>query len=123
MSEARKYEPIRYSFVPEEILELGEKLARECQLLADLEREKTQTAASVGARLKETYKRILELTTLVNNGYEIRQIECIELMENPRPGMKTIVRIDTNEAIRTEPMTMAEMQRSFDYPSEGDTPT
>lgn len=119
MTDHRLYESIRYVFTPDEIRELGEALAREAQTVFDLRAKKSTTAAAFGAQIKDADQRVADLTDRINNGYEMREVECMTLMETPRPGMKRIIRIDTNEAIRDEAMTAAEMQRSFGF-TEGD---
>jgi len=115
MTEGRIYEAIKYVFTRDEVTDLGAKLARECQQYADVEHEKAQAAAAFGAEMKAALGRVADLTQKINNGYELRNVECIVLMEVPRPGMKTLIRADTNEPLRSEPMTMAEMQSNFGF--------
>jgi len=116
MSERRLYEPIKYVFKPEEIRELGEALARENQNVYDLGEQKKTAMATFTATIKAANKRAAELTTKINNGYELREVECVAIMDTPRPGMKRIVRLDDPDVeIRTEAMTLQEMQSSFGF--------
>jgi hypothetical protein len=119
--ERRLYESVKYTFTLDEIRELGEALAREAQTVFDLRETKSSVVAEMSAQIKQANKRVADLTTRINNGYELREVECMVMMETPRPGMKRIIRIDNNEMIRDEPMTAAEMQGAFGF-TEGEDP-
>jgi len=119
MSDRRIYESLKYLFTPDEIRELGEALAREAQGVFDLKEKKASVSAALVAQIKEANGRVAELTVKINNGYELREVECMWLMEEPRPGMKRLIRADNNQHVRDEPMTQGEMQRSFGF-SEGE---
>jgi hypothetical protein len=116
--ETRLYEAIKYTFQKDEVRQLGESLARENQTVYDLRDQKKNLTAGITAQIKAAEKRASDLTTKVNNGYEMREVECLVLMETPRPGMKRIVRVDTNETVREIAMTAAEMQGSFGFKDE-----
>lgn len=118
MKESRLYESVKYHFSKDEIHDLGEALARENQTVYDHRARKKAVVAELTAQIEQAEARASDLTTKINNGYELREVECMVLMETPRPGMKRIVRIDTNEHLRDEPMTAQEMQSSFGF-SEG----
>lgn len=121
MSERRLYESIKYSFATDEILAFGEALAREAQIVIDLREQKSSTMAELTAQVKAANRRVAEIAEKINNGYEMREVECMAIMETPRPGMKRIIRLDTNESVRDEPMTLQEMQGSFGF-KEADSP-
>lgn len=120
--EKRLYESIKYTFSNTEIRELGEGLAREAQTVFDLKAEKKSLSAALTAKVEAANNRVADLTTKINNGYELREVECLVLMETPRAGMKRIIRIDNNETVREEAMTMAEMQRGFGFSDTGEGP-
>jgi hypothetical protein len=113
--ERRLYEAVKYTFTQDEVRELGEALARESQNVMDLHERKTSTLAAFTAQIKQGQGRMADLTRKINEGFELREVECIVMMETPRPGMKRVIRIDTNEMIRDEPMTAGEMQGSFGF--------
>ena len=115
----RQYESIKYTFDKTEILELGQALAREAQTVFDLREQKSSTAAELSGQIKIAEKRVGDLTDKINRGYELRETECLIMLEVPRPGMKRIIRIDTNEMVREEAMTAQEMQGSFGF-NEGE---
>jgi hypothetical protein len=123
MSDRRTFESIKYSFGPDELRQLGETLAREAQTVFDLREQKSAADAALTAQIKAANRRVADLAEKVNNGYELREVECLSLLETPRPGLKRIIRIDTHETVREEAMTMQEMQSSFGFsePAEGET--
>jgi hypothetical protein len=111
----RHYEEIRYDYTPDELRVLGLRLAQECQGMMDLEARKKEITAELGSQVKAAENRVSELTTRLNAGYEMREEEVLVVMDEPRPGMKSIVRISTNRPLREEAMTAAEMQRGFGF--------
>jgi hypothetical protein len=115
MPDRRLYESVKYTFSNDEIRELGEALAREAQTVFDLRERKSNVGAELAAQIKQAEGRVGALTDRINNGYELREVECMVMMETPRPGMKRIIRVDTNEPLRDEPMTAQEMQGSFGF--------
>ena len=89
----RLYESIKYPFTESEIRELGEALARENQSVYDLREQRKEVATNLGALVKAAEKRAADLTLKINNGYELRDIECMYILETPRPGMKRLIRL------------------------------
>lgn len=116
----RLTEKVRYTFSPDELRELGSMLAREDQGIRDLRDQKSAATAAISARIKEADRRASELAVKLNNGYELREVEVMAMLETPRPGMKRIIRPDTGEHLRDEPMTAEEMQSSFGFPEPGE---
>ncbi|HEY1242218.1 MAG TPA: hypothetical protein VGF16_16755 [Bryobacteraceae bacterium] len=116
--EKRTFEDVRYDFDETELLALGQELARVNQAQADLEREKKDASADFGARIKAVDARRSRLARKINEGFELRPVECVELLDAPRPGVKSIARSDTGQVIRTEAMTEEEQQRSLPFEVE-----
>lgn len=111
----RLHEQVRYIFSADELRELGSMLAREAQGIYDLRQQKLEASAAISARIKAADGRAAKLTEKINNGYELREVEVMQVLEEPRPGMKRIIRVDTGEHLRDEPMSAAEMQSSFGF--------
>lgn len=111
------YELCRYQFTPAELRTLGDQLARETQDHFSLKEQRTTIASNFAARLKESGRRLGDLSTKINSGYEMREMECIVIFNKPQNGIKTIVRVDTGEEVRTEVMTDAETQGEL-FPAE-----
>lgn len=114
-AEKRHYETLKFTFSADEIRELGQQLARETQGVYDLETRKKELDAELGASIKSANGRIADITKRLNNGYEMREIEVIVLFDEPKQGMKRIIRVDNNEHLRDEAMTFDEMQRGFGF--------
>jgi hypothetical protein len=104
------YESCRYTFTADELRDLGAKLAQENQDAIELNEMKASVMADFAARLKASAKRIAEYSQKVTSRYEMRDMECVVMLDTPRPGLKTIVRVDTGEERRTEGMTEDERQ-------------
>lgn len=111
----RQYEALKFTFGPTDIQDLGQKLARENQNVYDLESRKKEIDAEMAAQIKSANNRCSELTTKLNNGYEMREVEVLVLFDEPKQGIKRIVRVDNNEHLRDEAMTLEEMQRGFGF--------
>lgn len=111
----RQYEAVKFTFGPNDIQELGQALARENQIVYDLERRKKEVDAELGTQIKAANGRCEETTRKLNNGYEMREVEVLVMMDEPKSGIKRIIRADTNEHLRDEAMTLDEMQRGFGF--------
>jgi hypothetical protein len=120
----RQVEAVRYNFTLEEIRILGESLAREAQTVFTLREQKKEVSAALGSQITEANGRVASLTDKINQGYEMRDTECRTAMDTPRRGIKSIIRLDTGDAIREESMTAEEMQEAFRFedmpPAEDD---
>jgi hypothetical protein len=101
---------LRHDFTDKETLALGrelsEKLSERSQLEADLNRVK----GDFKARDAALEAKILSLRDKVNTRYELRTTKCEWRFDDPKPGFKTIYRLDSETPIETEPMTEAEKQ-------------
>lgn len=111
----RQFESVPYKFTREEIHQLGQDLARANQQIYDLRGEKVTAVASLGAAIKAAEKCAADLTTKINQKFEMRSVEVIAVMDRPKVGAKTIVRSDSGEELRTEAMTLEEQQASLDF--------
>jgi hypothetical protein len=116
----RIYREARYDFTQHEIRELGRDMAREAQGVYDARAQKIATVAELSALIKNAEKRVSDLAEKINCGYELRPVECIEILDSPRPGRKSVIRTDTQEVLEEEAMSEAERQDSFAFP-EGRT--
>jgi len=112
----RMYEALKFTFGPSDIQELGQQLARETQNVYDIENRKKEIDAELAAQIKAANGRVAETTKRLNNGYEMREVEVMVLMDEPKQGIKRIIRVDNNEHLRDEAMTLEEMQRGFGFP-------
>jgi hypothetical protein len=115
---ATQYESVEYRFTPEELRELGMDLGRANQTVYDLRSEKSSVVTSLGATIKSAEKHAAELTTKLNQKFEMREVEVVAEMDKPKPGLKTIYRTDTGDELRTVAMTLEEQQGTFRFDDE-----
>jgi len=118
MSEGRQYEDLRYPFTEQELLVMGQHLAALKQEQNKVRDQKKAAVAIFAGSLNELEKQMGELSQKIASGYELRPTEVMVLFDTPRVGAKRIIRIDTNETVREEPMTHSEMQGSFGFSFE-----
>lgn len=115
-------EQVKYTFTMEEKRILGETLAREAQDVFSLQTQKKEVTSSITARIDEAQGRVKITTDKINQGYELRDAECVVTFDVPRRGMKSYIRLDTHEAVREEPMTSDELQETFAFVVTEDAP-
>lgn len=113
--EKRMFDQVKYVFTDQEIQELGTELAQEVQAVFNLRADKKEKTTTLDAQIRTAEKRVADLTTRINIGSELRDVEVLVLLETPRPGLKRIIRLDTNEPLRDVPMTVEEMQSSLEF--------
>jgi hypothetical protein len=108
-------ELVEHRFKPEELQALGAELGRANQTIYDLRGERTSVATSLGASIKAAEKFAAELTTKLNQKFELREIEVIFKYNTPKLGLKTVYRADNDEEVRVAPMSPEEQQREFNF--------
>jgi hypothetical protein len=91
----------------------AEALARSLQERETLEEEKKAQAHELAERMDGINKSIKKGSITLQNGYEYRWISCKVLYNDPKPGEKTLVRMDTGEVVRVEDMSFAECQETL----------
>lgn len=111
----RQYESLRRYFTDTELATMHEQLVLEVGNVKELRATKTQTNATINAEIKSAEKNVWDLQEKLSTGFETLDVEVIAIMDSPAPGQKKIIRVDTNETIRTEPMTAKERQSSFGF--------
>jgi hypothetical protein len=118
MSE-RQYESIRRYFSAEELDALHEQLVVHVGEVRELRGQKTQANTIINAQIKTAEKTVWDTQEKLATGYESIDVEVLAVMDIPAPGQKTIIRADTSEKIRVEPMTAREKQQSFGFHEPG----
>jgi hypothetical protein len=123
MIEKRVVETCKYILSGAELRQAGEDLARATREAIACETDKKAAAAAYKARAEEAQSRCAALSLKITQGYEMRDLECVVYYQQPRAGLKQIVRPDTGEVLREEPMTQQEMQSEFVFdPGDGKKP-
>jgi hypothetical protein len=119
MGDGRQYEQVRRNFTEREMADMHEALVQRVGEVKDLRSEKTQANASLNAAIKGAEKGVFDLQEKLALGYEMVEVEVLAIMDRPVQGSKTIIRVDTGEDLRTEPMTAREKQQSFGFQEPG----
>ena len=115
----RQYESLRRYFEPKEIADMHEQLVQAVGEVKDLRTQKAQSTTTISAAIKTAETNVFSLQEKLVTGYETVDVEVIAVMDTPRPGMKKILRVDTNEVLREEPMSARERQQSFGFQEPG----
>ncbi len=99
-----------YHFTAEEMAQLSAHLVRNTQDLETVQDRKKQVMADFTAKIKAAEAEIFKAARLIGNGYEYRDVKCTAVYDEPRKGMKRVIRTDTGEVVGEEAMSGEEMQ-------------
>ena len=103
----------------DEVAMYGRQLAGVAESYDEVEERKADVAKDFKEQLQNLRGEIRRLARLVRTKKEKRTVSCGIAFHTPAVGAKTIVRIDTGEIVREEPMTEVEMQeRLFEDPPQ-----
>ena len=105
---------LRYVFKSDEKIDLGAKLGATLSEAAQIEADLDRIKGEFKGKTLAAQAQINSLRDKINSGYELRLIKCVIEMDNPKPGMASIFRTDTEECIETRDMTEAEKQGELD---------
>ncbi|MDD5699114.1 MAG: hypothetical protein PHH77_10905 [Victivallaceae bacterium] len=97
----------------DELVEMGRKLSKETQRRNSLEDEKKSVNSSLKASIDACNAEINRLGIIVSNGKEMREVECETRYNTPQNGIKSLIRMDTGEVIREQPMSSNERSDLF----------
>jgi hypothetical protein len=114
-----EYEQLRRYFTDTELAAMHEQLVVEVGSVKELRSQKTQANTAINASIKGTEKNVFDLQEKLSTGYEVIDVEVVWLMDTPAPGQKTVIRVDSSEKLRVEPMTLRERQQSFGFSEPG----
>lgn len=93
---------LRVLFTDAQRLELGKQLAEEHGVVAQTNADFDGIKASFKAKLTASEAKIVDLSNKVSNGYEMKPVPCQWQMDYPRPGVKTLFRLDGPEGAKGE---------------------
>ena len=110
---------LKVTFTREQRAEFALELARKTQHLGELDQQKKEVAAALKAQIEEEVAKQQKLARYVNDGYDFRDVEVHWMMNYPRNGQKTAVRLDTEETTGiVEAMTDQERQADLPFDDE-----
>ena len=106
---------LKYQFTHDEIHAKGIELARLSSEAISIENERKAVAAEFKAKIDTKEAEIGVLGNHINNGYEYRYIQCTEILNYPRTGIKTVKRNDNDEVVSELQMSPDEMQNEIEF--------
>lgn len=114
---------IEEKFTAEEKAEIAEQLACSVADLETIYGEKKESDAAFNARIKACDQKITELAKRYNKGCETAQIGCDIRYDQPEPGKKSYVRMDSGEVAQVIDMSWEEKQDTIQFPLTEAKPT
>jgi hypothetical protein len=109
---------LKYEFPDSEKLSMGKEMAELNRDINLLEDEKKAAMSSYKSRVDEKEARRTRLSNCIGDGFEFREIDCEIKYNNPKDGMKQVVRKDTQEVVEELSMTPEELQEELDFKEE-----
>ena len=104
-------ETLKHVLTDAEKLALGQKLAEANIEAEGAEAEKKSVTATLKAKCEGCIAKVSEISNRLSAGYEYRPVVCRVTFDDPEHGQKTTRRADNGETVKTEAMTLAEMQQ------------
>lgn len=104
MTEILTTRDLRYQYDEKEHVRLAEDLAHEITVLANAERLFGVAKAAHKEAVERMGSTIRDLSRRLSDGWEIRDVVCRLLPNEPEAGKRTIVRVDTGELVSIEDM-------------------
>lgn len=104
---------LRYQYSEHEHVRLAEDLAHAIVAMDSAVKLFERAKAAHKEARERMESEIRDLSRKLSDGWEIRDVHCHLLPNDPEPGKRTIVRVDTGEVIAVEYM---ETGRSIDAP-------
>ncbi len=101
---------LRVIYTNPERLELGRQLADTHQALAQTNIDLDSIKTDFKSRIAAHDAKITDLSTKVSNGWRMEEVKCVWIMDDPKKGMKRLVRTDTAEDVETVEMTQSDKQ-------------
>lgn len=111
---ASQYEPLSCQLTQEEKLEFAQQIAF-CEIeILSITEEKKSLNRNFFSQLKDLRTKIEDLSRIIKSGQIDRDVEIEWIKNDPRPGMKTMYRMDTGEKVRVEPMSGEDDPKFFE---------
>ena len=107
-------ELVQIDFTPEEKIELGLKVAEQVKKLKSIESQKKSAMADFTAREKQANLEVDELARKIDDGFEMKRMNCRVQYDDPTHMVHFILEHDESGfIIKQRKMTPSEMQRAL----------
>jgi hypothetical protein len=107
------------SYSDDELAQKRDALADSTLAVGIVEIDKANSAKAFKEQMDALYGECIRLSNQIKKRAEMRPVECIVKMNDPRVGEKTVIRLDTGEMVKIELMTDSERQEEIDFDLEG----
>jgi hypothetical protein len=97
-------------FTQEELDDRRDRLSSAALRYDAVEEEKKTSNAHFTDQLKALRGEVRSLAKAIRRKKEDRDVPCVARFHDPSPFFKTVIRMDTGEVVRAEPMTHDERQ-------------
>ena len=108
-------ELLRCDLTPEEIKDYGDRLARKCSEIDEIEDQKKAIMSDLKSRIDSANTEKSSLARKIQNKYEFRDVPC-EIRKDYGLKLVQSVRLDTGEVINERTMTADELQAGLFQP-------
>jgi hypothetical protein len=106
---------LRCEYTDEELALKRDELSTVIVHQGAVELRKAEVNRGFKEELDGLYSRANELAHQIKKRGENRAVECLVEFHQPNVGEKTIIRLDTGEQVRVEPMTEDERQEEIEF--------
>lgn len=114
---SKKYEDTRQlpvALTEHELLDFGQQLARANVAALSAENVRKNTNAQLKADVDAKEAQVERLTNIVASREEVRAVKCRWTMNLPKPGKKSLIRLDTQAVVEMRDMVGDDMQPELD---------
>lgn len=105
----------RVTLTMEETLDYSKRQADRHGEKQQAERDLASVKKQMQARIEGLQAEMDQLNEALRNGYELRDVPCVEILDYPKRGRKTTFRLDTREVVGDAPMTTDDSQRQLRF--------
>jgi hypothetical protein len=106
---------LEVSYSEAELTEKRDHLAAVIVEIGAIEQRKVSVAKTFKEELDGLYSDSSRLAHQIRRKSEERSVECKVIYDSPNIGEKTVVRLDTGEQVRVEPMSQDEQQEEIEF--------
>lgn len=107
-------EALKYTFTPNELVDLAREQARELNKKSFLEDELDQIKQDFKSKLTRCEANVSDCTRRISAGYEMRSVRCLVLKFRPEHDKAIVIRTDSGEVLRVRKLSSEEKQLTLD---------
>lgn len=107
-------EPVKHTFTDDEVVVFAKELSQKTRRLGELQSELKKVQSSFKAKITEEESGIMVLSNQINDGWEMRTMDCIVTMNMPTRGRKLVTRADNGDYVREAAMDADDLQMKLD---------